>query len=94
MTKITIEYKQEYVNQMINREIKKRRIKTIATIVDYICRVCVVISIFTFLGSCGAYEVNDFTGWQCILGCTLSAIVFFCGMYAVVWLDELKKRVS
>ena len=36
MTKITIEYKQEYVNQMINREIKKRRIKTIATIVDYI----------------------------------------------------------
>lgn len=56
MKVMTISYKEEYVQELINKEIKRRRQKQLRKTVRYIGYILIAISVFGIIGSVGGCE--------------------------------------
>lgn len=91
MTKMTIKYSDEYVNEMINKEIKKRKIrrtrKIVRTTVKVIACALILIGIIGIFGATGKHELGNSSNIQYILVAAMSLGITYAGAWT---LDKFK----
>lgn len=86
----TIKYSNEYVKEIINKEVKRRQLKQLRRIIKYIGYILICIGVLGIAGAVGSYENNNMHPLIFALQMLILSPLLPTGAWFAGWFNECK----